>query len=41
MAELFIKGREVNISLDFITESHFSVPKIIRLNTTHCLIMNI
>ena len=41
MTELFIKGREVNISLDFITESHFSVSKIIILNTTHYLIMNI
>ena len=33
--ELFIRGRELNISLVFITQSYFKVPKDARLNTTH------
>ena len=36
--ELFIRCRKVNISLVFITQSHFSVPKEVRLNSTHNLI---
>ena len=39
--KLFIRYRKLNISLVFITESYFSVPKDIRLNTTHYLIMKI
>ena len=39
--ELFIKFRKLNISLVFITQSYFSVPKDVRLNTTHCFIMKI
>ena len=39
--ELFIKCRKLNISLVFITESYFSVPKEFRLNSTHYLIMEI
>ena len=39
--ELFIRCRKLNISLAFITQSYFSVPKDIRLNTTHYLIMKI
>ena len=39
--ELFIRCRELNISLVFITQSYFSVPKDIRLNSTHYLIMRI
>ena len=39
--ELFIRCREINISLAFITQSYFSVPKDVRLNSTHYLIMNI
>ena len=39
--ELFIRFRKLNISLVFITESYFSVPKDIRLNSTHYLIMKI
>ena len=35
--ELFIRGRKINISLVFITQSYFIVPKDIRLNTTHFL----
>ena len=39
--ELFIRCRKVNISLVFITQSHFSVPKDVRLNSTHYLIIKI
>ena len=39
--ELFIRSRKLNISLAFITESYFSVPKEVRLNSTHYLIMKI
>ena len=38
---LFIKCRKLNISLVFITQSYFSVPKDVRLNSTRCLIMKI
>ena len=41
VTELFIKGRKLNISLVFITESYFAVPKNIRLNSTHYCIMKI
>ena len=39
--ELFIRCRKLNISLVFITQSNFSVPKDVRLNLTRCLIMKI
>ena len=35
--ELFITCRKVNISLVFITQSYFSVPKDVRLNSTHLI----
>ena len=35
VTELFIRGRKLNIFLVFITQSHFAVPKDIRLNYTH------
>ena len=38
---LFIKGKKPNISLVFITQSYFKVPKDVRLNTTHIFIMKI
>ena len=37
--ELFIRCRKLNISLAFITQSYFSVPKDVRLNSKHYLIM--
>ena len=40
VTELFIRDRKLNISLAFITQS-FSVPKNIRLNSTHYFIMKI
>ena len=39
--ELFIRCRKLNISLVFITQSYFSVPKDVRLNSIHYLIMKI
>ena len=39
--ELFIRCRKLNISLVFITQSYFFVPKDVRLNLTHYLIMKI
>ena len=39
--ELFIRCRKLNISLVFITQSYFSVPKDVRLNPIHYLIMKI
>ena len=38
---MFIRCRKLNISLVFITQSYFSVPKDIRLNSTNYLIMRI
>ena len=32
--ELFIRWRKLNISLAFITQSYFSIPKDVRLNST-------
>ena len=37
--ELSIRCRKLNISIVFITQSYFSVPKDARLNSTHYLIM--
>ena len=39
--ELFIRCRKLNTSLVFISQSYFSVPKDVRLNTTHYFIMKI
>ena len=41
VTELFLKGRKLNISLVFISQCYFKVPKTIRLNTTHYFIMKI
>ena len=41
VTELFIRGRKLNISLVFITQSYFKVPKVVRLNTTHFFIVKI
>ena len=35
VTELFIRGRKLNISIVFITQSYFAVPKNLRLNSTH------
>ena len=39
--ELFIRCRKTNASLVFITQSYFSVPKDVKLNSTHHFIMKI
>ena len=41
ITELFIRGRKLNISIVFITQSYFKVPKDVRLNSTHFFIMKI
>ena len=41
VTELFIRGSKLNISLVFIVQSYFSVPKNIRLNSAHYFIMKI
>ena len=41
VTESFIRGRKLNISLAFITQSYFAVPKYITLNPTHYFIMKI
>ena len=38
---MFIRCRKLNISLVFITKSYFSIPKEVRFNSTHYLIMKI
>ena len=35
VSELFIRGRKLNISLVFITQSYFKVSKDVRLNTSY------
>ena len=39
VTELFVRGRKLNISLVFITQSYFKIPKEVRLNSTHFFIM--
>ena len=41
LTELFIRGRKLNTSLVFITQSYFAAPKNIRLNSTHYFVMKI
>ena len=41
VTELFIRGRKLNISIVFITQSYFKMLKDARLNSTHFLIMKI
>ena len=41
VTELFLGGRKLNISLVSISQSYVKVPKTIRLNATHYLIMKI
>ena len=41
VTELFIRGRKLNISIVFITQSHFKVPKDGRLNSKHFFITKI
>ena len=41
VTELFIRGRKLNISIVFITQSYFKVPKDVRLNSTNFFITRI
>ena len=41
VAELFIRGRKLNISIVFIIQSYFKVPEDVRLNTSHFFIAKI
>ena len=41
VTELFIRSRKLNISIVFITQSYFKVPKDVRLNFTNFFIMEI
>ena len=38
---MFIRGRKLNISLVFITQSYYKFPKDVRRNTTHVFTMKI
>ena len=41
VTELFIRGKKLNISFSFVTQSYFAVPKNIRLNSTFYFVMKI
>ena len=41
LKELFIRWRKLNISLCFLTQSYFSVPRNVRLNCTHYIIFKL
>ena len=41
VTELFIRGRKLNLSIVFVTQSYFRTPKDIRLNCTHYFLMGI
>ena len=41
VTELFVRGRKLDISTVFITQSYFALPKNIRLNSVHYLGMKI
>ena len=41
VTEIYIRGRKINISSFFISQSYFKVPEDVRLNTTHFFIMKI
>ena len=39
VTQLFIRGRKLNISIVFIMQSYFKVPKDVRLNSTHFFLL--
>ena len=41
VTELFMRGRKLNISLSFVKQSYFAVPKDFILNCTHYFVMKI
>ena len=41
LKDLFIRCRKLDISLCFLTQAHFSVPKDVRLNCTHYILFKL
>ena len=41
LKDLFIRCRKLNISICFLTQSYFSVPKDVRLNCTHYILFKL
>ena len=41
LKDLFIRCRKLNISLCFLTKPYFNVPKDVRLNCTHYIILKL
>ena len=41
LKDLFIRCRKLNISICFLTQSYFSVPKDVRLNFTHYILFKL
>ena len=41
LKDLFIRCRKLNISLRFLTQSYFSVPKDVRLNCAHYILFKL
>ena len=41
VTEPFLRGRKLNISLIFISQSYFERPKVVRLNAMHYFIIKI
>ena len=39
VTQLFIRGRKLNISIVFIMQSYFKVPKDVRLDSTHFFLL--
>ena len=39
VTELFIRDRKLNISIGFVTQSYFKVPKDVRLNSTRFFLL--
>ena len=37
--EILTRGRKLNVSIVFIVQSYFKVPKEVRLNTAHFVIL--
>ena len=41
LQDVFIRCKKLNISLCFLTQSYFSVPKDVRLNCTHYILFKL
>ena len=39
--EFSLRGRKINISFCFVSQSYFKVSKTIRIKATHCFIMQV